>query len=374
MNNSQRNEVASIYVHIPFCKARCGYCAFCSCTNFSLREAYFETLSNEISKAVVPFGTSIKTLYWGGGTPSAVGIEYLQKLYDALARKFDLSSLEEFTVECNPESATEELLLFLKNIGVNRLSFGLQSVNDATLKKIGRIHGYSDFLKALRIARQLGYFDINADLIVGLPETKDAFYNSVINVANLPLTHVSVYALEIHDENSAFGQLCKSFAYSDDDLSDMYDFALDYLENRGFLRYEVSNFAKKGFESRHNSAYWREKRYFGFGASASGFLQNVRYGNVCDIKKYIESNASLTEYRDEISPDGEMKEYVMLGLRTRDGIDTQSFEEFFGCDFFAKFPGAESLSQKGFLTICGSKVFIPRDKFYVLNSILVELL
>ncbi len=439
----------AIYVHIPFCKARCGYCAFSSCTNFALQNNYFEALCSEISNAKTCDDMIIKTMFWGGGTPSAVNVEYLQKLFGAL-QKFNLSRLKEFTVELNPESTTKELLQFLKSVGVNRLSFGLQSANDSTLKKIGRLHSYQGFLTALNLAKQCGFSNINADLILGLPESFAEFRHTIEQVCALPLQHISLYALEIHPEKTAFKTLCDSYGYTDDDLADMYAFALEMFESAGFLRYEVSNFAKEGYRCQHNLTYWREGRYFGFGASASGFVKNVRYGNAYDIQRYIrgahkkfgaygsvpsdinqqfaakensrvalnkneqfsademdtarnrsaskndcqcvceektlsgngdttnmQENFQLgvaTEYCDVISLQEEMNEFAMLGLRLSDGVSLAEFSLRYGKDFFTQFPSGEKLVRQGFLQMANGRLFVPKDKFYVLNSILVELL
>lgn len=414
-----RNSDISVYVHIPFCKARCGYCAFSSGTDFSSEDVYFDVLCREIfraasacesrnveaSSAKIP----VKTIFWGGGTPSSVSLKNLQKLYSALQSAFDLSALAEFSVECNPESTTQALTQFLKSIGANRLSFGLQSANDQTLAKIGRLHTYDGFLHALDIALKSGFSNINADLIVGLPESREDFFRTTELVCALPLEHLSLYALEIHPQNTAFKALCDAYGYTDDDLADMYDFAVCRFEQAGFERYEISNFAKRGKECLHNLNYWREGRYFGFGASASGFVQNVRYGNAFDVKKYIAQGSALfqdsnaeggvdncvdaeacrtaknrcvvsdycgvaTEYCETISADEEMSEFVMLGLRLREGISANDFSRRFGADFFEKFPAAKSLVQRGFLLVDNGIVRVPENKLYVLNSVLTELL
>ena len=363
----------AIYVHIPFCKARCGYCAFSSCVDFSLCDKYFDVLCREIGRANAA-DVTIKTMFWGGGTPSAVAVKYLAKLYDALKEKFDLQDLDEFTVELNPESVTGELLAFLKSIKVNRLSFGLQSVNDETLKRVGRLHDYATFLSALQLARDYGFDNVNADLILGLPENVGDFNNTVDKVVQLSLKHLSLYALEIHEENESFKRLCESFHYCDDELADMYDYAKAAFERAGLMRYEVSNFARAGYECKHNLTYWTENRYFGFGASASGFVGNVRYGNTFDVFKYVEGDGKCFEYREEISNKEEAYEYVMLGLRLQKGFSIAQFEKRFKLDFYSTFTNFKKLCQAGFVCESGGRVFVPDDKFYVLNSILTELL
>ncbi|MCH5159248.1 MAG: radical SAM family heme chaperone HemW [Clostridiales bacterium] len=364
----------SIYVHIPFCKARCGYCAFSSCTDFGLVERYFERLFEEIEY----YGDKkpeIYTVYIGGGTPSSVDKNLLNDLFDKLRVNFDLSKVVEVTVECNPESATEELLRCLKANGVNRLSFGLQSVNDATLKRIGRLHDFKQFEKALKLARQLGFENINADLIVGLPETKEEFYRSVEVVGGFNLQHVSIYALELH-EGTPLYNLCKAeYHFDDDEMADMYDKACEILFKCGLERYEISNFARKGQESKHNLNYWQEGRYFAFGASASGFVGDVRYTNPYEIKQYLSTPVKLLHNDCEKLTGGEQaNEFVMLGLRLMDGVSLEEFEARYSVDFFVFFPNARKLVELGLLRIDSGRVTVPPDKLYVVNSILVELL
>ena len=364
----------SIYVHIPFCKARCGYCAFSSCVDFSLAESYFEKLFEEIEhygdKSV-----EISTVYIGGGTPSSVDKNLLNDLFDKLRANFDLTKVVEVTVECNPESTTEELLRCLKANGVNRLSFGLQSVNDSTLKRIGRLHDYKQFESALRLARQLGFDNINADLIVGLPESREEFYYSVEVVCDLELQHVSIYALELH-EGTPLYNLCKAkYPFNDDELVDMYDKACEKLAKCGLKRYEISNFAQVGRESKHNINYWTEGRYFAFGASASGFVGDVRYTNPYGIKQYLTTPIKIMHNDCELlSKDEQANEFVMLGLRLIDGVSLNEFEMRYGEDFFTFFPNANKLVELGLLRVDRGRVTVVADKLYVVNSILVELL
>ncbi|MCM1289062.1 MAG: radical SAM family heme chaperone HemW [Corallococcus sp.] len=363
-----------IYVHFPFCKARCGYCAFSSCTDFALQGEYFDALCREIANADVPFNARIVTMYWGGGTPSAVEFSYLEKVYRALSEKFDLSSLKEFTVECNPESVTIDLLRLLRDFGVNRLSFGLQSANDPTLKKIGRIHTYGEFLRSLKLAHECGFSNVSSDLILGLPEDPSDFRHTIEHVVSLPLNHVSLYALEIHP-HAPIAKLCAEYAYADDDLADMYDYALSRFAQNGLFRYEVSNFARTGFECLHNLGYWTERRYFAFGAAASGFVNDARYTNLFAVSEYVKSGGvdSKADF-ERISLDEESREYVMLGLRLERGISLEDFVRRFGTNFFLRFSAANKLVSDGFLCSEDGRVFVRRDKFYVLNSILTELL
>ena len=367
-------EKYAIYVHIPFCKARCGYCAFSSCTDFGLVAPYFEKLFDEI-EYYSDKSVEISTVYVGGGTPSSVDKNLLNDLFDKLRANFNLSKVVEVTVECNPESVTEELLRCLKANGVNRLSFGLQSVNDATLKRIGRLHNFAQFEKALKLAHQLGFDNVNADLIVGLPEGEADFYHSVEVVANLNLQHVSIYALELH-EGTPLYELCNAqYPHTDDELADMYDTACRILSQHSFNRYEISNFSHMGWESRHNLNYWTEGRYFAFGASASGFVDNCRYTNPYEIKRYLTTPVKIMhDDCEELTAYEQANEFVMLGLRLSRGVSLEEFASRYGKDFFDFFPNARSLMQLGLLCVADGRVIVPDDKLYVVNSILVELL
>lgn len=362
-----------IYVHIPFCKARCSYCAFSSSCDYSRQPAYFRHLLLEIFDRSTK-SKKISTVYFGGGTPSSVNEVFLSVLFGALST-FDLSEVSEITFECNPESVTESLLELLKSHGVNRLSFGLQSVNDATLKRIGRVHRYVDFLRAVKLAKDMGFNNISADLILGLPESFDDFLRSVDTVANLPLTHVSVYALELREDSPIYN-LCKTkYNYDDDTLADMYDYAVAVLARKGFKRYEISNFAKEGYECKHNLNYWNEGRYLAFGASASGFVGNVRYTNPYDIEDYIATPIEkLRLSGDVISLNDQANEYAMLRLRLSRGVDLAEFKRRYKADFFDFFPNAAKLVKQGFICVTDNSAYVPADKLYVVNSILAELL
>lgn len=369
-----KTDEYSLYVHIPFCKARCGYCAFSSCTDFSLVESYFEKLFAEAER-YSDKTRPIRTLYVGGGTPSSLSTCYIDALFCKLRDCFDMSRTCEINFECNPESTSDELLDCLADNGVTRLSFGLQSVNDATLKAIGRLHTYGEFLSALERALMRGFTDVNADLIIGLPEEQSQFIRSVKTVAELPLTHVSMYALELHPDAPLWKRFNGKSPASDDEMADMYDEALLILREKGFIRYEISNFAQAGRECKHNLNYWREGRYFALGASASGFVENVRFTNARDIRDYL--SLPLERLRDgsceEVTLAEQAKEFVMLGLRLVSGVSLSEFAERFGRAFCNYFPSAKRLNKLGLLLFDGDNVRVPDDKFYVSNSIVAEL-
>lgn len=364
----------AIYVHIPFCKARCGYCAFSSCTNLRLQERYFDKLFEEIEYYADP-EMQINTVYIGGGTPSVAEKKYVDALFAKLRDCFDLSQTKEITSECNPESATEETLeCFVRN-GVNRISFGLQSVNDKTLEAIGRLHSYGDFLSAVERCLKRGLDNINADLIIGLPESHADFVRSVKTVSDLPITHISMYALELHENTPLYKNLQGKPPFSEDEQADMYDEAMEILGKKGFKRYEISNFAKNK-PCLHNINYWSEGRYQAFGASASGFVGDVRFTNPWDINEYLATNTETLHETsaEQISLSEQANEFVMLGLRLESGVSLSEFSLRFGKDFSIFFKNVNRLREQGLLLFDGDCVRVPADKFYVVNSILAELL
>ena len=360
----------SIYIHIPFCRARCSYCAFSSCTDLSLQEAYFAKLFDEISAYELP-EKRIGTVFLGGGTPSAVDGKYIVRLFDLLRSRFDLADDCEITTEANPESATYDKLALFRDVGVNRISFGLQSLNNATLAKIGRLHTSEQFLQVLDNALAVGFTNINADLMLGLPESHADFLHTVDTAVRLPLSHLSLYALELYPDAPLYA-IRNQIPSDQDYLADLYDQAVARFAEAGFMRYETSNFARDGKRCKHNLNYWHEGRYYGFGASASGFVGDVRYDNVRDIRDYIAADNVRVNAETE-SLDTQANEYAMLALRLADGVDLAEFRTRYGQDFFTYFDSANRLLQQGCLQVVGGSVVIPDDKYYVANAILSEL-
>ena len=382
LKNSQQK--VAIYIHIPFCKQRCKYCTFLSCCDYNLADSYFDALVHEIvsnaRKDMV-----VTSIFFGGGTPSSVDEKYLQKVFDAIYSNYQIAPNCEVTVECNPESVTQQKVdLFVKN-GVNRVSIGLQSANDNTLKAIGRLHNYQQFLDAVSLFVNAGLTNINADLIVGLPESATDFENTLNKIVNLSLTHLSVYALEVYPDSQLDQEIKQGKLAVNQDadyLANLYDVALEKLAKHGYARYEVSNFAKQGKECNHNLAYWTCQSYFGFGASAHGYIDGVRYENAPSISQYIslinqQGNAVVDSNLIDLSE--QMDEYVMLGLRLQRGISVDDFYNKFAVNIYKKYPNIEKLVTLGMLykhNHPDNQTFIAvqPDKFYVLNEILAEIL
>lgn len=357
-----------VYIHIPFCKAKCKYCAFISSPDFSLQKAYVGTLVGEIKSTQITDGYA-DTVYIGGGTPSCLYRGGLSEIMSAVRSKFSVLHNAEITVECNPESVDSEFISECKDIGVNRISMGLQSSCDNVLRQIGRVHTYADYIKAIQLLRK-AFDNISSDIILGLPyQDIDDIDKSITTIAN-HCSHVSVYALTVEN-----GTPLKNSGYepSDDNIADMYDFAVKRLSDLGFSRYEVSNFAKCGRESKHNLKYWNCSPYIGLGVAAHGYDGNrTRYMHGDDIKKYISSpvpeSYALTD-RDLYN------EYIMLRLRTENGIIITDFYDRFGYDFYARNKATvDRLITAGLVVCTDNAVKIAPDRMFVMNSIIEELM
>ena len=320
-----------VYIHIPFCKQKCLYCDFVSFANKQeLQKDYIQALKKEIQNWKNN-AYKIKTIYIGGGTPSYIDSNYISEIINLVG------NAPSITIELNPGTVTKEKLLVYKNAGINRLSIGLQSTNDTLLKQIGRIHNYNQFLETYNLARELGFNNINVDLMTGLPNQsiKD-IKQSLEDICRLNPEHISVYSL-IVEENTPMQKLIDNgeLKLPDEELErQMYWYVKDYLELNGYKHYEISNFAKPGFESEHNLDCWNQKEYIGFGAGAYSYLNKKRFGNISNLEKYIqncnsnnfEKNVIIEEVQDK---NQQMKEYMILGLRKIDGISIQKFEEKF---------------------------------------------
>ena len=324
-----------IYVHIPFCKQKCYYCDFISFANKECeQEAYIKALKKEID--IYDFKNyNVTTIYFGGGTPSYLDSKYIVEIMKKLKSK--LNNLEdiEITIEVNPGTVTKQKLMDYKKIGINRISIGIQTTNNKLLKQIGRIHTYEEFLKTYELAKEVGFTNINVDLMLGLPnQTIEDLKESLETVIKLDASHISVYSL-IVEEGTPISKLLDDgkLKLPDEELErQMYWYVKNTLELNGYKHYEISNFAKENKESRHNMNCWNQEEYIGFGVAAHSYLNNVRYSNTANLKSYIqniekayfEKNKNIEEVQDiKMS----QNEFMMLGLRKIDGVDISKFKE-----------------------------------------------
>ena len=326
-----------IYIHIPFCVKKCYYCDFVSFTNQNANiKKYIQAILKELEQYDLN-KYNITTIYIGGGTPSAISSAYIVNILEKIKEKLENNNTEwkdiEITIEVNPGTVTKEKLQDYKSVGVNRLSIGLQTTNDNLLKIIGRIHTYEEFLETYKLAEEVGFKNVNVDLMIGLPsQTIQDLKDSLNKVINLEPKHISTYSL-ILEENTVLEKLVESgkLILPDEDMErQMYWYVKNTLELNGYNHYEISNFAKEGFESKHNLNCWEQKQYIGLGLAASSYINNERYSNVSDMKKYLNGSGKIIEERQSIE-DTE-KEYMLLGLRKTSGVNISKFKEKFACN------------------------------------------
>lgn len=334
-----------IYIHIPFCKQKCYYCDFPSYAGKeACQDMYLDALLFEIRKAGEIYqGRIVDTVFFGGGTPSVLQKEALPRVIAALRESFALADDAEISAEANPGTVDIAKLIQWRNAGINRISFGVQSFHDSLLRSIGRIHTAEQATEAIRLARETGFDNINLDLIYGLPsQTVEMLEADVKQAVSLGIDHLSVYGL-IVEEETVLEQMVdagKVTLPSDEDEEAMYDWVTTHLEDIGYHRYEISNYAKGGKVCRHNLKYWRFQDYLGLGSAAHSFVDGKRFANERGVEDYIrrikeEGTARLNE---EKKTTAELRgEYIFLALRTVDGVDTEDFKRTFGMDFFAQY-------------------------------------
>ena len=330
MSGRQGKPALGLYIHIPFCKAKCAYCDFYSLAHSEEKmDAYMAALLRHLEEiAPRAAGMQVDTVYFGGGTPSYLGAARLCRILQTVLRRYDVARDAEITLEANPDSAGDwKELRKLRRAGFNRLSLGVQSTDDALLRRIGRVHTYEQVQQAVMAARKAKFTNLSLDLIYGLPgQTMEDWQRTLADAVALGPEHLSCYGLKL-EEGTPLWQQRQTLTLPDDDAqADMYLYTVAALGEMGYEQYEISNFAKSGKESRHNLKYWRMEEYAGFGPGAHSDFGGVRYGYVRDIDSYIAGRLVLSESETD-STLARDYEYVMLSLRTAAGIDRQTFEK-----------------------------------------------
>ncbi len=331
-----------IYVHIPFCKQKCYYCDFVSYSNKQEKvKEYVECLKTEIQEEAFKHKNDeyeVTTVYIGGGTPSFIDPLYIEEILNVIKENCKVTKNPEITIEVNPGTVDKLKFETYKKIGINRISIGLQAVQNSLLKQIGRIHTYEEFEKCYKTAEKVGFTNINVDLMLALPEqTIEDLKESLNKVIKLGPKHISLYSL-ILEEGTVLEKMVNEnkVKLPEDELErTMYWKTKHILEKNGYNHYEISNFAKKGYESKHNMNCWKQKEYFGFGVAAHSYIKNKRYCNTSNLEDYIKNikNKELERNRQvcEIqTPQDEEKEFMILGLRTIKGVSIQDFKSKFG--------------------------------------------
>lgn len=369
-------KTLGLYIHIPFCKAKCGYCDFNSYAGKEeYIESYFSALLREIEETAIKYPLPVDTIYFGGGTPTFADTLYTCKVLAKIKELFEQCSNCEISIECNPGTIGYEGLKNLRDAGFNRLSIGLQSADNGCLKALGRIHTFEEFADCFKNARLAGFENISLDLMYGLPDqTMKEWKDTLEQAVSFGTEHISCYSLKV-EEGTPFAK--KELNLPDDDtVADMYELAVDFLDKKGYDRYEISNFAKKGCESRHNLKYWKCNDFVGLGAGAFSCAEGVRFSNTADICRYIsavQTSGSALADEEVLSDFDKMSEFVFLGLRLKDGISQIEFKNRFNMNIDEIFENQiERYTKMGFLIRDNGNIRFSDKGFFVSNTILSD--
>ncbi len=364
-------EPIGIYIHVPFCLGKCPYCDFYSVypDEINVKE-YLNAVKLRIKEYSLIYKRNIKTVYFGGGTPNLIGHKGISEILNEIKVNFNTDALKEVTVECNPNSVTEEFFSGIKKAGVNRISMGLQSANESELQFLGRKHNLLDVKNAVSFAKKAGIDNISLDLMIGLEnQSEKDLLNSIEFCASLGVSHISSYILKV-EENTPFAK--KNMLLPDEDVSAaLYLFTCEELEKKGYLQYEISNYSKKGFESRHNLIYWQGKEYIGIGPGAHSFIDGKRFYYERDLKAFINGALPVSD-----GEGGDFEEFLMLNLRLKRGLLKK--------DCIEKYENGENLFDEAlkksrkipdlYIERDENKISLTREGFLISNTIISMLI
>lgn len=333
-----------IYIHIPFCKQKCKYCDFISYSNKEEKiKEYIKALQKEIQIKLKKYQKEylVDTIYLGGGTPSYIEPEQIEDIIKTVKNIIQMKENAEITIEVNPGTVTKRKLEIYKNVGINRLSIGLQTTNHERLKQIGRIHTYEMFLETYQMAKEVGFTNVNVDLMIGLPkQSLKEIETDLENILLLQPNHISIYSLIVEEGTILEKELREGkLILPEEDLErEMYWKVKETLEKNEYEHYEISNFAKKGYQSKHNWNCWNQKEYLGFGIAAHSYMNNIRYSNIDNLQEYIEQMQyakkiedlkKIEQIQEVQNKEEKQKEYMLLGLRKLQGVSIQEFKKKF---------------------------------------------
>ena len=369
-----------IYIHIPFCAGKCAYCNFYSlvgCDN--LIPDYQKAVLRHIKEAGSQLeGYLTDTVYFGGGTPSYYGADKLIAIFNALKKYGRVLVDSEVTLEANPDSITYQDLVKLRRAGFNRISLGAQCANDGLLKSIGRLHNFAQVEEAVKNARKAGFENVNLDLIYGLPsQTREDWADTLTRAAALKPDHFSCYGLKIEEDTALWPYRDSPFIPDDDLQADMYLYMVEALERFGYRQYEISNFAKREKQSRHNLKYWLGEEYMGFGAAAHSYISSQRYSYVPDVRAYIENvlnGRGVVEQSERLTDFERAGEYLMLGMRTTRGISEKEYYDIFPCSFDMARELLDSYIEKGWMVKNDDRWSFTPQGFLLSNVLIGEVL
>ena len=368
-----------LYLHIPFCKSKCLYCDFCSFPRPTQEDtdAYVRALCRDLEEwSGACEKHTVDTVYVGGGTPTVLNARQLEQIMDRIVRLYHISDGAEITSECNPATADLELLRRMRDAGWNRLSIGLQSAQTQELKALGRLHTFEGFQRTWEQARAAGFSNLSADLMFGIPhQTEESFADTLERTLACQPEHLSVYSL-IVEEGTPFGRRGEDQLNlpNEEQVRDMYLNMVHRLNTAGVKQYEISNFARSGYESRHNLKYWNTDEYLGFGLGAYSDFGGERFGNGRDLMAYLQGE-DITEEREAPDLEERLNEYVMLRMRLNEGIDFRSLEARFGVEAVGRVQKSfTSYRSGGLLDLSEERVAFTVEGMLVSNSILSDVL
>ena len=377
-----------LYIHIPFCVKKCDYCDFLSfAADEQTQKSYVAALQKELAFYGAKYkDRRITTIFIGGGTPSWLKEDYMQAIMETVYHYFSVEQDAEITIECNPGTITEHKFEVYRRIGINRLSIGLQSVHNEELKILGRIHTFEQFLKTYDMARKHGFSNINIDLMSSLPgQTPEIFCDSLYQVLKLKPEHISAYSLMIEKDTPFYERYSEDeyiraaggkpkYLPSEEEERRMYKLTKELLAEHGYNRYEISNYAREGYECKHNVGYWRRENYIGMGIGASSLFENTRFHNTDIMFEYRKCNFER-EDEEVLTKKAQMEEFMFLGLRMTNGISRADFKEAFGMEIEGAYgPALAKLTSEGYLEKREGRIFFTEAGIDVSNTLLTEFL
>ncbi len=380
IQHSNDNGSAGIYLHIPFCKTRCTYCDFYTLTNESQIDKFVEAICTEAALRKDEIHEEVKTIYFGGGTPSRLSINQFKKIFEALYNNYNIDPKAEITAEANPDDLSDEYLKTLSNLPVNRLSIGIQSFNNKELKFLSRRHSSQQATNSVKIAQSHGFNNISVDLMYGLPnQTIDIWRENLEHVTNLGIQHLSAYHL-IYEEKTRMYSMLKAGKIKpvDEELSTtMFSMLIDWMTSHNFIQYEISAFGKEGCFSQHNTSYWKNKKYLGLGPAAHSYDGYNRSWNISSLNRYIKGAESgiLEREAEHLSIDEKYNEFILTGLRTMWGIDLSDMINMFGEEIYNYcIENAEQYIKTGKLIIQENTLKLTRNGIFISDGIMSDLM
>lgn len=376
-----------LYFHIPFCVQKCAYCDFLSApAEEEVQEAYMTCLLEDFARWEGKEDYEVQTVFIGGGTPTVVRPAWIAELLTECRTNVRFSEKPEITLEANPGTVTREALALYRQAGVNRISFGLQSVHERELKLLGRIHSYEDFLASFEMAREVGFTNINVDLMTALPgQTVESCRQTLRQAAELGPEHISVYGLMIEEGTPFYERYREDLNKRERGLAPkllpteeaewvMYEDTARILGQYGYKRYEISNYAREGFQCRHNEGYWTGAEYAGFGLGAASYLEGCRFRKTRKLPAYLKGDFKARE-TERLSKEDQMAEFMILGLRRMEGIQISEFERRFEQTFPSGYKEiAEHFAEEGLLQMDKDRIFFTERGIYLSNRVLAEFL